>query len=86
MAKKKLTGLNLHSLIQLWKHNKVVLASKMGMPVGTFKNKLSPTQTAYSFTQDEENKLKDILLEMASDNQEVCGMTFKEALKKIVKS
>lgn len=65
--------------------NKVYLASKMDMPVGTFKNKLSPTQTAYKFTEDEENKLKNILLEMSTDIQEVAGMTFNEALKQISK-
>jgi len=85
MAKKKSTGLTLQTLINLWKLNKVHLASKMDMPVGTFKNKLSPTQTAYKFTEDEENKLKNILLEMSTDIQEVCGMTFNEALKQIAK-
>ena len=55
------------------------------MPVGTFKNKLSPTQTAYKFTEDEESKLKDILMEMSSEIQEVCGITFNQALKLITK-
>lgn len=53
------------------------------MPVGTFKNKLSHTQTVYKFTDDEENKLKNILLEMSADIQEVAGITFNEALKQI---
>jgi len=58
----------------------------MQMPVGTFKNKLSPVQTAYSFTEDEESRLKNILLEMSTDIQEVCGMTFNQALKQITKN
>lgn len=61
------------------------MASNMDMPVGTFKNKLSPTQTAYKFTESEEAHLKNILLEMSIDVQEVCGITFNDALKQIVK-
>jgi hypothetical protein len=57
----------------------------MGISVGAFKNKLSPKQKAYSFTEDEENQLKEILLDMAADIQDVAGMTFNEALKKIGK-
>lgn len=57
----------------------------MGLSVGAFKNKLSPNQSVYSFTEDEENQLKEILLEMAADIQDVAGMTFNEALKKIAK-
>lgn len=55
------------------------------MPVGTFKNKLSDNQPIYKFTEEEENKLKEILLDMAADIQEAAGMTFNEALKKITK-
>lgn len=61
------------------------MASKMDMPVGTFKNKLSTTQTAYKFTDEEEAHLKNILMEMSADIQQVCGITFNEALKQIVK-
>lgn len=75
--------MTLQTLINLWKLNKVHLASKIGMPVGTFKNKLSPTQTAYKFTEEEEYQLKNILLEMSSDVQEVCGISFNQALQKI---
>jgi hypothetical protein len=80
MTKKKPT---LQSLISMWHINKVYLASKMDIPAGTFNNKLSTTQTAYKFTEDKENKLKNILLEMSSDIQEVAGITFNEALKQI---
>jgi hypothetical protein len=57
----------------------------MKMPVGTFKNKLSETQTAYKFTDEETEQLKEVLMDMAADVQDVCGITFNEALKKIVK-
>lgn len=65
--------------------NKAHLASKMKMPVGTFKNKLNEKLTQYRFSVDEENQLKEILLDMAADIQDVAGMTFNEALKKISK-
>lgn len=65
--------------------NKAHLASKMEMPVGTFKNKLNKKLLQYRFSEDEETRLKEILLDMAADIQEVAGMTFNEALKKIVK-
>lgn len=55
------------------------------MPVGTFKNKLNEKLVQYRFSVDEENQLKEILLDMAADIQDVAGMTFNEALKKIVK-
>jgi uncharacterized protein YbgA (DUF1722 family) len=85
MAKMKLRGLTLHQLIDRHSINKAHLASKMKMPVGTFKNKLSDNQPIYKFTEEEENKLKEILLDMAADIQEAAGMTFNEALKKIAK-
>lgn len=55
------------------------------MPAGTFKNKLSETQTAYSFTEDEKERLKAILMEMSADIQETAGMTFNDALSFIAK-
>lgn len=62
------------------------MASKMGLSVGAFKNKLSPNQSVYKLTDEEENQLKEILLDMAADIQDVAGMTFNEALKKIGKT
>lgn len=63
------------------------MASKMKMPVGTFKNKLSETQTAYRFTEEETQKLQLILLDLADDIREnVQGLTFNEALKQISKN
>lgn len=61
------------------------MASKMGMPVGTFKNKLSEKQTAYRFTDQEEEKLKAILRDMAADIETVAGISFNKALATIVK-
>lgn len=56
------------------------------MPVGTFKNKLSPTQIAYSFTTEETEQLKSVLMDMAADIQEVAGISFNQALKQITKN
>lgn len=61
------------------------MASKMEMPVGTFKNKLSEKQTAYKFTEQEEDKLKEILRDMAADIEIVCGISFNKALAMIIK-
>lgn len=85
MAKKKQLGLTLQTLISQWKLNRVLLASKMNMPVGTFKNKLSDKQIAYSFTTEETEQLKSVLMDMSADIQEVAGISFNDALKKIVK-
>jgi len=56
----------------------------MGMPVGTFKNKLSDKQTAYRFTDEELEKLKAILRDMAADIETVAGISFNKALSTIV--
>lgn len=50
------------------------------MPVGTFKNKLSDKQTAYRFTETEEDALKAILRDMAADIEIVAGISFNRAL------
>jgi len=47
--------------------NKELHAKKMGMPAGTFKNKLSEIQTAYRFTNEERAKLHSILKELGVD-------------------
>lgn len=60
------------------------MASKMGMPKGTFNNKLSDKQTAYRFTDVEEKKLKEILRDMAADIETVAGISFNKALSNIV--
>lgn len=78
--------MTLSQLINKHNLNKAHLASLMKMPAGTFKNKLSEIQTAYKFTDEEENNLKEILLDMAADIQDVAGMSFKQALTKAVKT
>lgn len=54
------------------------------MPVGTFKNKLSDNQTSYRFTDEELERLKEILRDMAADIETVAGISFNSALSKIV--
>lgn len=56
----------------------------MPMPQGTFNNKLSESQTAYRFTQEEEEKLKATLRDMIGDFEVVAGITFNKALSNIV--
>lgn len=78
-------GLSLSQLVEKHAINKAHLASKMEMPVGTFKNKLSEKQTAYRFTGEEEEKLKIILRDMAADIEIVAGISFNKALATIIK-
>lgn len=44
-----------------------VLAAKIGMPRGTFNNKINPKQPAYKFTEAEEEKIRNVLLDIALD-------------------
>ena len=67
-------------LIDGWKLNKVALASKMNMPVGTFKNKLNEKQTAYRFTEEESEQLLAVLRDLSADIELVAGVTFNKAL------
>jgi hypothetical protein len=57
----------------------------MNMPRGTFKNKLSDVQTQYSFSEEEEKKLIEILREDAALIETVVGISFNKALATIVK-
>lgn len=75
---------NLQEIIEKWKVNKGLLASKMEMPLGTFCNKLSPKHSA-SFTDAELIRLKMVLKEMAGDIEGVSGIDFNNALKTVVK-
>jgi hypothetical protein len=72
-------------LISEWNLNRVILASKMGMAVTTFKNKLNENQTAYKFTETEEQNLINVLRELAADIEKVAGISFSNALATIVK-
>ena len=71
-------------MIEVHSINKAHLASKMEMPKGTFNNKLSDKQTAYRFTEAEEEKLKEILRDMAADIEVAAGISFNKALSTIV--
>lgn len=64
MAPKKLTA---SQIIMTHRLNKEHLARRMGMPIGTFKNKVYDTLPMYHFTAEEEKRLLAILNEMAAD-------------------
>jgi hypothetical protein len=57
------------SFICKWKLNQTLLAEKIGMPLGSFKKKISANQTAYRFTLSEIEKLHSVISEMISDYQ-----------------
>lgn len=76
---------DLQRLIAEHKLNKIALASKMPMPVPTFKNKINPKQTAYNFTDCELDRLVEVLREIAADIEVVCGISFNKALAKIAR-
>lgn len=57
----------------------------MEMPRGTFKNKLSDKYPAYRFTDEELEKLNEILRDMAADIEIVAGISFNKALATIIK-
>ena len=70
-------------VVDKWKLNRAVLASKMGMPKGTFNNKLNPTH-ASQFSNEENIKLIGVLREMAVDIDSVTDIDFNNALKALV--
>lgn len=72
-------------LIATWNLNRPILASKMGMNVTTFKNKINPSLPAYRLTESEEQKLYEVLRELAADIEIVIGISFNKALSAIVK-
>lgn len=67
-------------IIDKWKVNRALLASKMDMPKGTFNNKLSPVHPT-QFSDKEVNKLCSILIELRTDLEPVEGADFNEGLK-----
>lgn len=73
----------MQEIIEKWKLNKGLLASKMEMPLGTFCNKLSDKHTAY-FTDAEKIKLKGVLIELRNDLDSVTDIDFNDALNVIV--
>lgn len=54
-------------LVMHHKFNKDYLAQKMGMPVGTLKNKIYDALPQYRFIGDEEVRLLNVLKEIAED-------------------
>lgn len=68
----------MQKVIENWKLNKGLLASKMDMPLGTFCNKLSPTHSAH-FTDAEIIKLKGVLRELQNDLDGVTDIDFNNA-------
>ncbi len=67
-------------IIIRWKLNRVLLASKIGMPQGTFNNKLSPNHPT-KFSTEERNKLKCVLLELRTGLEVIDDVGFNEALE-----
>lgn len=57
----------MNKLIKRWKLNQPLLASKIDMPVPTFKNKLNENQKAYKFTESETEKLTKVLKTLAKE-------------------
>lgn len=74
------TATQLLQVIDKWKVNRALLASKMNMPKGTFNNKLSDAHTAY-FTDKELNQLCNILIELRADLAGIESADFNEGLK-----
>lgn len=71
-------------IIQKWKLNKNLLASKLKMLKGTFNNKLNPDHKD-KFTNDELILLRAVMLEMRKDLDSVEEISFDEAMKIIAK-
>ena len=78
-----MSNLSLQEVIEKWKINKGLLASKMEMPLGTFCNKLSAKHPT-KFLDVELIKLKGILIELQNDLDAVTDIEFNNALKTIV--
>lgn len=59
--------MTLSEIIEKHSLNKAHMASQIGMPYSTFKNKISEKQTLYKFTNEEELKLRIVLRDMAHE-------------------
>lgn len=59
--------MTLEELLDKWKINRTMLASKMGMTKGLFCNKLSDKTPKYRFFPEELERLYAILAELKSD-------------------
>ena len=72
-------------VINKWKLNRADLASKIGMPKGTFNNKLNESH-ASKFSDEENVKLIGVLREMANDIDSVTDIDFNTALSILTKT
>jgi len=52
------------TVIRNWKLNHTLIAKKIGMPNGTFKNKISPNADKYQFTDGEIAIIAGVLKEL----------------------
>ena len=74
----------MEEIINKWKLNKGLLAFKIGMPLGTFCNKLSGKHSS-EFTDAEMIRLKLILKELYGDLEWIMQIDFNDALKTLMK-
>ena len=74
----------MEEIIIQWKLNRAVLASKIGMPKGTFNNKLSSKHPT-KFCKEESVLLRIVLLELRADLDVSDQIGFNEALALIAK-
>lgn len=58
--------MEVQEIIDKWKLNRALLASKMDMPKGTFNNKLSPKHPT-KFSDKEMFQLKEIIFDLYKD-------------------
>ena len=72
----------LKEIIDKWRLNRNLLADRIGMPKGTFNNKLNETNRS-KFTDEELEKLKAVLLELRQDLTEIDDDVFNDALRLI---
>jgi len=70
-------------IIIRWKLNRPLLASKMGMPLGTFNNKLSPKHSS-KFSQDESLRLRVVMIELMNEIDGATNIEFEDAMKIIL--
>ena len=78
-----MSNLSIQEVIEKWKINKELLASKMGMLSGTFCNKLNPKHST-QFSDAEIIRLKGILIDLQKDLDAVTDIEFNNALRSIV--
>ena len=75
----------LRAIIDTWKINRALLASKVGISKGAFNNKLNEINN-YRFTDKELNALCNVLIQLRETLGIVDGADFNEALKIIANS